>query len=152
MICVQPHDEYFGEATSLFLAGGITGCEPWQDRMAEMLSQSSLVVLNPRQPDYRDDRKAAVCQIRWEHRHLRRATARLFWFPNQTLCPIALFELGAWSRTDEPLFVGVDPDYQRRLDVEIQLRLARPDVHIVYKLEELAAQVLRWQQSGEEDE
>ena len=91
-----------------------------------------------------DDPSAAEVQIRWEFDHLRRASARLFWFPSATLCPIALFELGAWSMGREPLFVGVDPLYARRADVETQLRLARPDVQVVYSTRDLAAQVRDW--------
>jgi len=54
------------------------------------------------------------------------------------LCPITLYELGTWLMTDKPLFVGVHPAYARRLDVEIQTRLVRPEVKIVYSLAALA--------------
>src|SRR5207247_5468238 len=99
----------------------------------------------PRRDNYPwDDPKAAEEQIRWEFRHLARATACLFWFPPQTLCPIALYELGRWSAGERPMFVGVHPDYERRLDVEIQLSLARPEVRVAKTMEELAAQVIQW--------
>ena len=56
----------------------------------------------------------------------------LFWFPAETICPIALFELGGRLLVrEQPLFVGTNPNYQRRLDVEVQLRLARPEVALV---------------------
>ncbi len=41
----------------------------------------------------------------------------------------------------KPIFVGVHPDYQRRKDVEIQTQLVRPEVKVVYSLEDLAQQV-----------
>jgi hypothetical protein len=127
---------------SVFLAGGITGCGDWQSRIAEMLRATDWVVLNPRRSRFPvDDPSAAAEQIRWEFRHLRRATARLFWFPSATLCPIALYELGAWSVATGPLFVGVDPAYARRVDVEIQTKLVRPDVRVVSSLQELAGQI-----------
>ena len=88
----------------------------------------------------RADSTIAVAQIEWEHRHLHRADALLFWFPCETLCPIALYELGAWSMTGKPLCVGTHPDYPRRLDVEVQTRLARPDIRVVSSLEDLAGQ------------
>jgi len=40
-----------------------------------------------------------------------------------------------------PLFVGVDPGYARRVDVEIQTKLVRPDVVVVSSLRELAGQL-----------
>src|SRR5262249_25095959 len=53
-----------------------------------------------------------------------------------------LYELGRWSAGGRAMFVGVHPDYQRRVDVQIQLSLARPEVRIAPTLEELAAQVM----------
>ncbi|MBN1911916.1 MAG: nucleoside 2-deoxyribosyltransferase domain-containing protein [Pirellulales bacterium] len=148
MIQIAPPEEYTGNEPSIFLAGGISDCEPWQDRLVERLAESNLTVLNPRQVAYpADDAHAAENQIRWEFRHLQRATSHLFWFPPQTLCPMALFELGRWTGSKGPLFVGVDPKYGRKLDVEIQLRLVRPDVEIVHQLKALADKVLDWEKT-----
>ena len=78
-------------------------------------------------------------------RHLRRATAVLFWFPPETLCPIALFELGGRVTVPhQPLFVGTDPRYARRADVEIQLRLARPEIRVATDIHALVRQVEEW--------
>ncbi len=86
---------------------------------------------------------AALEQITWEHHALRASSAILFWFPRESLCPIALYELGAWSMTPLRLFVGADGHYGRRRDVEIQTKLARPDVATHARtLSELAAEVL----------
>lgn len=129
--------------TLVFMAGGITGCPNWQQELAELLSGvDGLVLVNPRRAEFPiGDSNAALEQITWEHDHLRMADAILFWFPKETLCPIVLYELGAWSMTDKNLWVGVHPDYARRGDVEIQTRLTRSDVHVVYSLEELAVQI-----------
>lgn len=127
---------------TLFLAGGITGCPDWQQEVVTLLADTPLVLFNPRRENFpMHDPSAANAQITWEHAYLRRAEAILFWFPSETLCPITLYELGAWSMTTKPLFVGVHPDYQRRHDVEIQTRLVRPDVGIVYSLPDLACAV-----------
>lgn len=145
MTYVEAPTEYAGTVPSLFLAGGISDCDDWQSRMVELLAPLDGVVLNPRRKDFPiNDPAAAESQIRWEHRHLRRAGARLFWFPGATLCPITLYELGAWSMAPGPLFVGVDPAYARRRDVEIQTMLARPDVRVVYSLQDLAGQVAQF--------
>ena len=128
--------------TSLFLAGGITDCPDWQQELVNLLRDTDLVLLNPRRAQFpMADPTAASQQIDWEHRHLRLADAISFWFCAEAIQPITLYELGAWSMTDKPLFVGVHPDYVRSQDVEIQTKLARPDVKIVYTLSGLADQI-----------
>ncbi|HYH63281.1 MAG TPA: nucleoside 2-deoxyribosyltransferase domain-containing protein [Urbifossiella sp.] len=146
MTHVRPPEEFDAPDRSLFLAGGITGTRDWQAELVELLADLPLVLLNPRRENYRwDDPAAAEEQIRWEFRHLRRATAVAFWFPPETLCPIALFELGGQVRAaHQPLFVGTDPAYARRSDVDIQLRLARPEVTVADTIAALAAQVRAW--------
>ena len=127
---------------SLFIAGGITNCPDWQADIVEMLKDTDLTLLNPRRADFPiHDPNAAQVQIAWEHDALRDVWAISFWFPKETICPIVLYELGAWSMTNKPIFVGMHPEYQRRQDVEIQTGLARPEVEIVYSLQELANQV-----------
>jgi hypothetical protein len=147
MIHVSAMHESTTGQPSLFLAGGVGGVD-WQSQLIARLAGTSLVVFNPRRARWLpDDVATAREQIAWEFRQLRRATARLFWFPPETNCPLTLYELGGWTRTCEPLFVGMHPEYPRRLDLELQLALARPDVEIVYTLEALSAQVIAWEQS-----
>lgn len=146
MQVISPPKEWTGNGSSLFLAGGISNCPDWQSEVIELLADTNLMLLNPRRPSYPwDDPTAADEQIRWEFGQLRRASAILFWFPWETLCPIALYELGAWSMTQTPLFVGTHPDYQRRLDVQIQTQLVRPTLAVVASLAELSEQVHVWQ-------
>jgi Nucleoside 2-deoxyribosyltransferase like len=124
---------------TLFLAGGISSCPDWQSELTAKLERTNWTVLNPRRIDFdAGNSRLAESQIEWEFRHLRLASAIAFWFPPQTLCPITLYELGAWSMTNKRLFVGVDPKYQRFLDVKIQTQLARPDVVIFESLTGLA--------------
>jgi hypothetical protein len=134
---------------AVFLAGGISACPDWQREVVYLLQGEPVALLNPRRSAFSvDEPRAAALQIEWEHRHLRLADAVLFWFPWETLCPIALYELGSWSMTRKPLFVGVHPDYRRRLDVEIQTRLVRPDVSVVYRLSDLTEQIRQWLLAG----
>ena len=103
-----------------------------------MLSDTDITILNPRRANFPiQDPKAADLQIS----ALRDAMAISFWFPKETICPIVLYELGAFSTHTKSIFVGVHPEYQRRQDVEIQMRLARPDLSIVYSLQDLASQL-----------
>ena len=146
MTSIEAPDEYDGPGPSLFLAGGITGTHDWQAELIALLADLPLVLLNPRRRNFpMDDPSAAESQIAWEFRHLRGATAVLFWFPPETLCPIALFELGGRiAEGMQTLFVGTHPDYQRRLDIQIQLKLARPEVAVVSDIPTLAEQVRAW--------
>ncbi len=128
---------------SVFLAGGITGCPDWQQELVALLDNSDLILFNPRRADFPiDDPSAALEQITWEHNYLRTADAVSFWFAKDTLQPITLYELGSWSMSDKPIFIGVHPEYPRRQDVEIQTKLIRPEVEIVYSLKKLAQQLL----------
>lgn len=142
---VEALDKYRpGPLPAVFLAGGITGCPDWQREAVALLGDEPVALLNPRRANFPiGDPAAGPRQIEWEHRHLRAADAVVFWFPRETLCPITLYELGAWSMTRKPLFVGAHPDYPRRTDVEVQTRLARPDVAVVANVAELAEQVRR---------
>ena len=127
---------------TLFLAGGITDCPDWQNEMVKLLSDRDYTLLNPRRANFPiHDPNAARTQITWEHNALRAANSILFWFPRETICPIVLYELGAWSMMDKRIYVGVHPDYQRRQDVEIQTELVRPEITIVYSLKDLADQI-----------
>ncbi len=146
MTYIEALTEYDGAGPSLFLAGGITGTFDWQADVVTRLAELPLVVLNPRRQNFPiHDPAAGPTQIEWEFRHLRRATAVLFWFPCETLCPIALYELGGRALVrEQALFVGTHPDYQRRLDVEVQLKLARPEVVVVSDTTALADQVREW--------
>lgn len=138
-----------GPSPCLFLAGGITGCPDWQQEMIAHLADYPGTILNPRRADFPiGDPAAAQAQIEWEHKALRYADEILFWFPCETICPIVLYELGAWSMTSKPIYVGVHPNYQRRQDVEIQTRLARPDVPLTYSIEALA-DVVTWRPRDE---
>lgn len=120
-----------GSKRALFLAGGITGCPDWQSEIIPLIDSDYATLLNPRRADFPiGDPTAAEKQITWEHEALRFADGILFWFPCETICPIVLYELGAWSMTQKPIFVGVHPDYLRKQDVVIQTRLARPEVQV----------------------
>jgi len=113
--------------------------------MRRLLGVTELTLLNPRRKNFPiGDPNAAFEQIQWEHRQLRAADAILFWFPWETVCPIVLYELGAWSMTTKPIFVGVHPNYRRRQDVQLQTGFVRNRVEIVYSLGNLAQQVIDW--------
>lgn len=131
------------EHPAVFLAGGITGCPDWQSQIVALLANHGVTLLNPRRVDFPIGQPdASREQIAWEHLHLRRADAIVFWFCAAQIQPIALYELGAWSMTSKPMAVGIERGYERELDVRIQTELARPDVKIVDSLRALAKTVV----------
>lgn len=139
-----------GTRKKLFMAGGISNCPLWQADLVRLLALEEMTLLNPRRENFpMDDPSAAEEQIGWEHHYLNVADGIAFWFPCETLCPIALYELGKWTVVhDKPIFIGVHPDYKRRVDVEIQTSLERPSLRIVYSLEDLAKQIKYWNKYG----
>lgn len=131
---IQPAD--------LFLAGGIMGAENWQPKAIQLLANVPGILLNPR----RDKDFATAMhqpQVEWEHYALKASNSILFWFPPETLCPITLFELGVWSNSSKPIFVGTHPEYKRREDITYQLQLSRPEVTIFSTLEDTIADYVK---------
>lgn len=109
----------------VFLAGGITGCPEWQRDVIAKLEGENILVMNPRREGFdASDPSMEEHQIDWEYRHILYADVMFFWFPEETLCPITLFELGKCAADKGyPLIVGCHPGYKRRRDVIIQLGL-----------------------------
>ncbi len=122
-----------GDDTTVFLAGGITDCPDWQDDLTEMLRSRDdeldkpVLLLNPRRDDFDvGDATMELQQITWEFDALSRADMIVFWFNNETLCPIVLYELGMWGNSrNTPIVLGIDPKYKRKHDVLIQTALAK---------------------------
>ena len=133
---INDYKREYGER-SIFLAGGIIGCGDWQKEMSERLSDTDLIILNPRRSDFPEETNATTIQIKWEFDHLRKADMILFWFPKEGQCMTSLYELGTWSNTDKPLFVGIESGYVKRGGMIKQLALVRPDLPIVNNLEDL---------------
>lgn len=132
------------ENTKLFLAGGITDCPDWQAVIIKELNDvSDLTIYNPRRENFPiDDPDASEEQITWEYNHLRDSDVIIYWFSRGSINPIVLYELGKWgTSTDKPIYIGIDQDYTRSIDVEIQTKLSNPNTTIVYTLEELANKV-----------
>jgi sulfatase maturation enzyme AslB (radical SAM superfamily) len=119
----------------IFLAGGISNCPNWQELLESHLKfafgDKKFVIANPRRDDFDVTNKSATTQqIEWEHKMLERCDTLLFWFPEETLCPITLYELGAYTDKKKNLIVGVHERYKRRVDVEKQTALRRPGLYV----------------------
>lgn len=127
---------------SVFLAGGITNCPDWQSEAVKALVDEEVTLFNPRRKVYpMDDPNAAQEQIAWEFERLRSADIAAFWFSVGSLNPIVLFEFGSALEREQSIVVGVHPDYARKIDVEIQVALARPSVTVVSSFEEFILRI-----------
>ena len=127
--------------TKLFLAGGITDCPDWQSTIINnLIDVPNLTIYNPRRKNFPiNDPKASEEQITWEYNHLKDADIILYWFSRGSINPIVLYELGRWgTSSDKPIFIGIDEEYIRKNDVEIQTKLSKPHITIVYSLDELS--------------
>ncbi len=146
--CPKRYRRKDGELT-LFLGGGITSCPPWQPIMVDLLKTTELTILNPRREHFDvTDPSIAFEQIKWEFDHMKKATAIMFWFCAETLCPITLFEYGKWITQNKTLFVGCHPDYKRKNDLQIQTSLVRKRQKVHLTLEKLAREIVLWAKSN----
>jgi hypothetical protein len=142
---------YDGKDKSLFISGGIGNCENWQNTLINLLKDEDILIINPRRESYDTDHVyIEEEQIGWEYENLQKASAYSFWFPKESLCPITLFELGKEIISNKPLFIGMDKEYGRRKNLEVQMRFHRPEVKIVYSLEDLVNQIKSWAKEGKE--
>lgn len=124
---------------SVFLAGGITDCDNWQEEVIDKLdSIPDLTIFNPRRNKTKRD---FVCegwidpyeQIGWEFDRLEKADIFSMYFCNsESVQPICLYELGRnvlrmqnrfpsdwWER----VIIDIEDGYKRSTDVIVQMRL-----------------------------
>lgn len=125
-------DPTITKEVSFFLGGGISNCPEWQKIALDLLSvnDNEFTVYNPRRDHYEHSRETAIEQIEWEFERLSLPyIIKIFWFPKvnegpwDQCCPITLLELGESLAKKERPFVGCDPRYTRKLDVEKQCKL-----------------------------
>jgi hypothetical protein len=127
--------------TTVFLAGSITGAEDWQLRATSILL-ARYDIFNPRRADFnKEDSEQERIQIEWEWIHLNIASKILFWFSDETIAPITLFEYGKFL-THGDIHVGVHPEYIRRNDILIQTELEKPHLKIHSSLDSLCADLM----------
>jgi hypothetical protein len=130
------YDRETGRESTVFLAGGISGCPNWQETLISHAKfafgdKENLVLFNPRRENFDVTNKGqSEQQIAWEHKMLEMCGSLIFWFPKETLCPITLYELGNYTEKKKNLIIGVDPHYGRKLDVICQTTLRRPEVAV----------------------
>lgn len=129
------------EVTKVFLGGCIGGCDDWQKDFIELFEdmvKKPVHLYNPRW----DYNWTSTQQITWEFDRLIDSDIIIMWFGKGGMNRIVFYELGMWiNSTGRRAFVGVDPEFDRKEDVVIQTKLARPELIIYNNLEDLARAV-----------
>jgi len=149
-IVQSPANESRLDIIKIFLAGGISNCPNWQkdlcDRFLndERLQYKDVIVFSPRCEEIPEEDP----QVRWEYDKLNKSDIIGFWFSYGSLNPITLFEYGSYIRwhswplhypqdkINKTLVVGCHSDYQRKNNVIIQTKLARPGLEIQNNLDD----------------
>ena len=128
---------------TLFLGGGISNCKDWQSTLVEKLKDYNVTIYNPRRNNFDiNNPKVSEEQIKWEHKRLHESNILVFYFAEETLCPITLFELGAalerniYITTKQDIIVYCEPEYKRKFDVELQTKLAMKNARELSKHED----------------
>lgn len=131
-------DEKF---TKVFLGGGIGECPDWQEEFIELFEDmpvKPVQLFNPRW----EYNWTSLQQIEWEFDRLRESDIIILWFSRGGMNRIVFYELGMWiNSTGRKAFIGMDPLFDRKEDVVIQTKLARPELPIYNNLDDLARAV-----------
>lgn len=142
---ISPDEAKIFKNIKLFLAGGVS-CYDWQSIIMEKLFDDSesknhdylcnVIVFNPRRQKFSKDIKEEIeKQSIWRYNKLKESDIIAFWFSKGSLSPVSLYELGKWGNsTNKSIIIGIEEEYEKRNDIEIQTKLSRPDIKIVYDL------------------
>lgn len=100
-------EQYLGRKYTVFLAGSIEGdtAEQWQTKVANELTNTDMVLVNPRRDDWDSSWKTTKNspqfreQVLWEQEALNACDAIALYFDKDTKSPISLMELGLFAAT-----------------------------------------------------
>jgi hypothetical protein len=129
-----PNEDFFTTSSKIFLAGSIEQgkAKMWQDEVIEALSDTDVVVFNPRREKWNPDLPQTPDnpefdqQVKWELMHINFSDVVFFFFQEGTMSPISLLELGLVLGSGKNAVVVCEPGFWRRGNVEITC-----DVHEV---------------------
>lgn len=126
--------EYYAlkkEDVAVFLGGGITNCDDWQDIVIGYLLKlpaeetENLVIFNPRRNEWPDngDTDEIRRQINWEADYIRQSDIFSMYFTNTKKSdqPICFYELGKYTNYKD--VISYQEGFTRALDVEFQLEI-----------------------------
>lgn len=133
MKVITAPNEIVTDLPTIFLAGGITDCDPWQTVVIEGFRYGNdAVLLNPRRKTFSIyDPEESRKQIEWEFNALTNCDIFAMQFAGgDSVQPICMYELGRYvtlkNRKLDRIVIGVDRNYLRRNDVFTQMKLIDP--------------------------
>ena len=133
MKVITAPDKIVTDLPTIFLAGGITDCAPWQTVVAQSLKYNDeAILLNPRRKSFSIyDPDESRKQIEWEFNALNGCDIFSIWFADgDSVQPICMYELGRYTeiknRNPDRIVIGVDKNYLRKNDVYTQIKLVDP--------------------------
>ena len=123
---------------TVFLAGGISDCDNWQQKVIDYLNNEDhtehLVLFNPRRDNFPiNDPSASQKQIEWEFYKIQSADIFSMYFcESKSNQPICLYELGRnipvfinkYNNWYDRILITCESNYSRKNDVVIQTYLA----------------------------
>ena len=134
MEIIKPPKFYKGNKIKIFLAGGITNCGNWQDKVIKALADYDVVIFNPRRDSFDITNKSETeRQIEWEFNALNQCDIFTMYFcGGESLQPICMYELGRnilyqqkqYAHWQDKIVISAEKSYKRFDDVVIQTRLA----------------------------
>lgn len=152
---------------SIFLAGGISKCSPWQSEVISYLkdhpfesNNKTVVVFNPRREgsmiDFSNQNEISK-QIQWEFKYLENMSIFTMFFdgPTESSQPICFYELGRHlsqmmqkfpNDYDKRIIVSYRKEFSRSFDVKTQTELATKNkvkAHEVSSSQEHAERILK---------
>lgn len=136
---IQSPNESNSNGLKVFLAGGISNCINWQNQICEKLIteqkltdiNKNVIIFNPRCKEIPKEEP----QVKWEYEKLKDADIIGFWFSYGSLNPITLFEYGSHIKSNIIIVVGCHTNYERKTNVIIQTKLARPEIEVQHNFE-----------------
>lgn len=130
----------------IFLGGSIDmgNSENWQEKLEEELSNSNIVLLNPRREDWNKDWQPISTdsnfrvQVEWELEALEFADIIVMYFAPNSQSPISLLEFGLYAKTQK-LIVLCPEGFWRKGNVDIVAE--KYNVQTVQTFEELISEL-----------
>lgn len=131
------------DSVSIFFGGSIEmgKAENWQEKLTnDLISKlpEDVKIINPRR-DYWDssweqsiNNEKFKEQVEWELYSQECCDIVIYYFAKNTMSPITLLELGAFINKKN-IVVYVDPEYQRRGNVEIFCKRYGLDYYLTYE-------------------
>lgn len=126
----------------VYLAGGLA--TPWREEVIFRLEHNTVILVDPTNKGLAGGLNATQQQTQWERTYLDRADAIMFWFPSETPCPVALFELGFLLAQGKKVFIGAHPLYPKLNDLIAQVRVIDDRIIVDTDLEFTIERLWRW--------